>query len=438
VIFNLIQLRCKLNHAFQNLRQNDSALWYVGAQLTAKAMAAAAQLYAIYVFTKVLSPNEAALIFILLGYGIWVQVFEFGLSQVIQNALNSKKINFFGACRIISLHYLMMVFLAAAIGLFPEVLDAFQGRERESQEGLHAVAFPLGIALLLVSTNAVLVQRLLLVINLGVVASNIVLLQSTFGILVLMFFQWRGSTLIQSVAIYMLIPILVYLPLVLKLARKAWWSKGKLMLPWPWVMRNALGFWGLTAMGSLYLGADYFFASRYLTNEEMISYHFASRLFFISYVAYFSYVQFMAKGISVAMRFEEPFEIWKVAKKAVIIGLFSVVLVLLGAIFIDGSGMLNTIGSPKLLSMPFVFSASLYYGIRVLRDVGLVLVWNMGRQRMLYVVHAVEVILCFSMIKVMAAELGGVGIFIGMAMVAALSATLIYIALRQSLPRQSE
>jgi hypothetical protein len=210
------------------------------------------------------------------------------------------------------------------------------------------------------------------------------------------------------------------------------------MLPWPWVLRNALRFWGLTAMASLYLGADYFFASRYLTNEEMISYHFASRFFFISYVVYFSYVQFMAKGISVAMCFEKPFEIWKVAKKAVFIGLFSVVLVLLGAIFIEGFGVLEMIGAPKLLFMPFVFSASLYYVIRVLRDVGVVLLWNLGRQQFLFVVHGAEVILCFPMLKVMSAEFGGIGIFMGMALVSTISTVLIYIAMCQFLPKLSK
>jgi hypothetical protein len=61
-------------------------------QLVAKLIAAVAQLYAIYGFTKIHAPFDTALIFILFGYGIWILVFEFGLFQVIKNNLNSKAI----------------------------------------------------------------------------------------------------------------------------------------------------------------------------------------------------------------------------------------------------------------------------------------------------------------------------------------------------------
>lgn len=81
-----------LDCALHRLKNKNPTLQYVVAQLASKAIAAIAQLYAIYVFSKILPLNDAALIFILLGYGIWIQIVEFGLSQVIQNALNLKKL----------------------------------------------------------------------------------------------------------------------------------------------------------------------------------------------------------------------------------------------------------------------------------------------------------------------------------------------------------
>ena len=91
-------------------------------QLASKGIAAVAQLYAIYVFSKIHAPNDAVLMFILLGYGIWIQIFEFGLSQVIQNSLNSRVLCVAGACQIIALHYALMIIVATLVTIFPEVL----------------------------------------------------------------------------------------------------------------------------------------------------------------------------------------------------------------------------------------------------------------------------------------------------------------------------
>jgi hypothetical protein len=423
----------KLGFAFdqvcQRLKQNSHALWYVSAQLAAKAMAAAAQLYAIYVFSKILAPNDAALIFIIFGYGVWIQIFEFGLSQVIQNTLNAKQTTVSGVCLIVSLHYAVMIVLAVLVLIFPEALDLLQGGRRVHGEGINALAFPFGIALLLVSTNNVLVQRLLLVINRAMAASKLLFFQGVFSVLVLSVLQWRGANFIESVSTYLSIPILTFAPLALKIARKALRDREKLIVNWQLVLSNAAGFWGLTAMSSVYLGSDYFFAARYLTNAEMTAYHFSSRLFFISYVAYFSYVQFKAKSITSETSITHPQQIWIVTKGAAGIGIFSVVLVLVATICIDWSGALDMIGAHGFVVTQLILPAALYYAVRVFRDVGLVLVWNLGCQRLLYAVHVLEVALCLLLLNVLAPELGGKGIFFAMALVAAFSTAVIYIAL---------
>ena len=430
-VFFLVQwVRC--------LWPNNHALEYVVTQLAAKAMAAMAQLYAIYVFSKILPPNEAALIFILLGYGILVQIFELGLSQVIQNALNTKQITLSGVCQIISFHYILMIFFAMLVRVFPGALHCLQGKQRVFDGGADALAFPIGVALLLISTNNVLVQRVLLVINRGMVASKMVLLQGICSVLVLLFFQWHSATLVESITTYLVIPILIYAPLALKLARKALRGIGRLEpINWPWLLRNALGFWGLTALSSIYLGADYFFAAQHLTNEEMVAYHFSSRLFFISYVAYFSYVQYSAKGIAAETYYTDPQQVWGVARRASVIGVIAVVVVLAAALAIKWSGGLDMIGAHGVVVAPLLLSAALYYGFRVFRDVCLVMTWNFGHQRLLYVVHVLEVVLCVLLMSVLAPKFGGKGIFFAMAFVAAVSTVLICIAIRRMVPRLS-
>ena len=51
--------------------------------LGAKLAAAFGQIYAIAIFTRVHSAEDAALIFLLFGYAIWFQIFDFGFSQTI-------------------------------------------------------------------------------------------------------------------------------------------------------------------------------------------------------------------------------------------------------------------------------------------------------------------------------------------------------------------
>jgi hypothetical protein len=208
------------DQVFQRVRRNSQALWYVSTQLAAKATAAIAQIYTIYVFSKILSPNDAALIFILFGYGIWIQVFEFGLSQVIQNSLNSRQITVSGACPIIGLHYLLMIFLAALVIMFPEASELLRGNRRVQAYDTNSLAFPFGIGLLLVSTSNVLVQRLLLVINRALLASKLQFVQGLFCILTLLVLQWRGANFIESVSIYLSVPIIIFFPTLLIISKK--------------------------------------------------------------------------------------------------------------------------------------------------------------------------------------------------------------------------
>jgi len=300
---------------------------------------------------------------------------------------------------------------------------------------INAMAFPIGIALMLVSINNVLLQRVLLVLNRAMLASKLLIIQSIFSILVLCVFQWRGASLIESVCVYFLIPILTFAPMALKIATKAMDHNKKSNINWRNILNNASGFWGLTALSSLFLGADYFFAARYLSDADMVSYHFSSRIFFISYVAYFSYVQFQAKIISAETLVAQPNHLWVVIKDAITIGILAVIMVLVGIIFIDSTGLLEIIGADRLVVIELILSAALYYTTRVFRDVGVVLIWNLGIQRLLYAVHMLEVVLALLLLNMLAPELGAKGIFFAMAIVSASSTIVIYIGLLQILKK---
>ena len=177
-------LTVQMDIVLKAMRQNSRALWYMATQLAAKSMAAVAQLYAIYVFTKIHAPVDTAIIFILFGYAIWIQVFEFGLSQVIQNGLNSKAIRLTDAYKIIVLQYALMVIFAALVLMFPWVLESFQGVRRTYEEKSDALAFPIGVALMFVATSNVLVQRMLLVVNRGMMVGKFIFIQAISSIVI--------------------------------------------------------------------------------------------------------------------------------------------------------------------------------------------------------------------------------------------------------------
>lgn len=402
------------------------AYCYMLSQLTAKSIAAAAQFYSIYVFTKILSASDAALIFLIFGYVIWIQVFEFGLSQVIQNKYNARRLSVTAACQIIVVHFAIVATAGVGVVCFPEILRMFLGGQLPAERNTELLSFSVGIALILVATNNVLIQRFLLIINQSLFVSKLIFLQALISIVVLLYFQLNGSSIQNTIFIYLLIPVLTYVPILVTLARKAWRGRSWLNVEWWSIIKSSTAFWGLTVLSSIYLGADYFYAAKYLSGSELISYHFSSRIFFISFVTYFSYLQYVAKNISSKTFVIDPKSVWGVAAKAVIIGEFSVFLVLAVVIVIYWMGGFNLIGAMELMDLPLVLSAAFYYGVRVIRDVGVVVVWNLGSQRLLYVVHAVELVSCLTFLNLFTPRFGGEGIFAAMAFAAIFGSALIY------------
>ena len=421
--------------SIQNINIKNPAYLFVISQLVGRVLIAFSQIYAIYVFSKIHQPSNAAVIVLLFGYSVWIQIFEFGVSQTLQNGLNSKALRFNGGCTVIVGHYILMVVLAVILIMFPEALDLFQGEVRANGTQADALAFPIGIALMLVSTNNVLIQRMLLVINKGLVSSRLLIFQAILSIVVLSFFQLRGAALLESVVIYLALPLLVHTPLVLKLGARAWRTKNRKPLNWSWVVKHAVGFWGLNALSLLYVGADYFFAASHLTDADLVSYHFSSRLFFLSFIAYFSYIQYRARNITNDMHYDQMlgFVRW-----GLLIGVSSVAFLLTIALVIEITGAIEYIGASEFFVISLIFSAGLYFGVRVFRDVGLVVIWNLGLKKFLYTLHFFEVLLCFLLLSTFAPIFGAKGMFSVMAFVATLSSIAVHITLYRLLHKNSE
>ena len=87
------------------LVKKESSISFMLTNLVSKSFSALTHLYAISIYLKLHSPEQASAILVLIGYLIWFQFFEFGISQAIQNKFNQKKISLNSIISLISIHY---------------------------------------------------------------------------------------------------------------------------------------------------------------------------------------------------------------------------------------------------------------------------------------------------------------------------------------------
>ena len=397
-------------------------------------MAATSQLYALFLFTRIHTPDEASIIFILIGYAIWLQMFEFGVAQALQNRINCRKISLTESAAVIVLHYIGMLLFSTFLIVFPEVQALLLPSAQPAARAAEIGAFSFGMALMVIATNNIIIQRVLIVSNRGMTANTLLFLQSFFAIVGLMLYQRYGQTsLLKSIFIYLSPPIFVYVPIILKLVRK-------IIRRWKYInirrlsiIYDAAGFWGLNILSSIFLGADYYFVAHYLSSTEVISYHFSARFFFLSYVAYFAYVQHQAKNLNPATLARGVGQVKKILKESICIGLVSVALILGGVIVLEYWKIFDLFTSKGLVITSLLLTAAFYYSIRVFRDVGLVVLWNLGVKSALYKVYLLEVTLGLVMLGVLAPQFAGVGIFLAMALTSLVSTAVIFFVLNKIL-----
>lgn len=394
--------------------------------LAGKGAAAFAQLYSIFVFTNIHSAREASLLFVLLGYAIWIQVFEFGCSQALQNRCNAKDITSSDAYLFAFAHYVLVLLIAIGVCFLSGPADLLFPAAIGQAE---LAALSLGVALILLATNNQLVQRLMLVQGLGYIANLLLLLQAVLSISGLYIYSnyWEPS-LNRSILVYLLPPLIVYFPILIIRSLRALPSflllKSRIKL----ILKDSFLFWGLGVLSSVFLGADYIFVAHYLSAEEAVAYHFSIRFFFISYVAYFSYIQHQAKFITKAS-LTGRHEIKKAIFDSVFIGMVSIFFVAISVFVLNHYGVFKYVTSQKVLVNSIFIAAIFYFSIRVFRDVGLVVLMNLGVKITLYKLYAFEVAFSVPMLYLLAKELSGLGIFLAMGLTVLVSTLGIYYSL---------
>jgi len=351
----------------------------VGGNLIGKGLAAFTQIYAIYVFTKTQTQDDATLIFLLLGYAIWFQLLEFGLSQTLQNKFNSRDISLSTLILVLLAHYLIMVVVA-----------------------------------LFVSSSSYLAQILL---------PSYTIENNLIGVKV---FSVGAAILI---VIYLAPQILVYIPLLIKFIIKLNKTNSrKILSSYKNILFEAFEFSGIGFLSILFLGSDYYFAAHYLNADEIVSYYLVSRIFFISYVVYYGYVLHKSKRLS-ALSYQSGIEgALRIFLSSIFVGLLSVGCVYFLAALLNTFGVFDFITHGVRVSQLLLFIGFFYFMLRVVRDNALVIIGALNQKLLLYQAHLIEVVFGLSAMYLLVPKYKEMGIFYALSVACLLS--FLFIAIR--------
>lgn len=403
---------------------NHRTVTYTITNMGSKGFAAITQLYAIFVFTRMHTQDEAALIFLLMGYAIWFQVFDFGLAQTLQNKFNAKQMSADEMLIIIVAHYLCMLVIAGFVVSTPYLANALLSPNKSATE---IQAFSLGAAILLTASNNVMSQRFLLVFNKGLLGNALIMLQSALAVVGLASYEyWNHADLLVAIFLYLGPQVLVHMPLVLGWIFKLLRNSSRIKdIKLGSIIHDALGFWGLGVLAAIFLGSDYYFAAHYMNGQQVVSYHLVTRIFFISFVPYYAYVQHSARRLSVRSLKGTDGVVKSILKDSVSIGLVMVFTVYGVVAFLDGTGVFERMTIGGGIGQSMLFSAFVYYTIRVCLDVGLVVMLGLNARAIMYKVYALETVVGLSLMSVIVPKYGGQGLFTSLSLACALGLALL-------------
>ncbi len=410
-------------------KHKQSAI-FVLTNVGGKSVAAVAQLYAIFVFSKIHTQTEASVIFLLLGYAIWFQVLELGLSQTLQNRFNARKSGSADVRLMIAVHYVLVLALAAYIIASPTLPRLLLPAANYAIQDIEFRAFSIGMALMIIATSNVILQRMLVVLNKGLTANTLLICQSLASLTGLALYAHTNSpNIIVSVLLYVAPQVLINLPLIINIVRKVPFRRTRRRKDrFLDICIDALGFWALNVLSAVFLGADYYFSAHYLSSDQIVSYHFATRFFFLSFVVYYAFVQHQSRRLTPTALMGGAPVMQKMIRNSAIIGIMSVASIYLCVIALDDLHVFEYLTNKKVIDHSLMLAAFFYFSIRVLRDVGLVTLSSAGIKSVLYKVYALEIALGFTLLTLTAQRFSGVGILVSMGATCVVSTlTLFYL-----------
>lgn len=396
------------------MQPHKNTILFVLTNILGKSLAAFAQLYAIVVITKTQSQENSAIIFLLLGYAVWFQVLEFGFSQSIQNKFNSRSLSAQGLLKVLLFHYSFLMAISIFININPKFSEIFLSADRVKSNPSGTQAFSIGAAILILASSNTILQRFLLIVNKGHFGNGLIILQSLIVIGGLSIYQLYDQTSpVLAVVAYLGPQVIVSAPILIRLMLKLLRIKKTKPINRK-LITSLFSFMGVGVLSALFLGFDYYFAAHYLNDIEIVSYFLVTRIFFISYIIYFAFLQYRSRKLWFINLKDENQKIIGIVKQSCVLGLAAVLITYLIAIILEEIGIFKLITYDVGVGQLLLFLGYIYFTIRVLRDVGLIIVGNLGVKRLLYQIHLIETLLGFTLMYVLTPDYGAIGILVSL------------------------
>ena len=396
-----------------NTLPDVKALKFAFTSVVARIVSGLSQLYAIKFFLNNLSQNEYTVIMLLLGYVPIFVLFEFGISQTIQNKFNQRTISGPSCIKILIVHYIALIAIAycvANIKFLPYLLLSDSLLTSKIIEN-----FSIGAALLILVSNNLVVQRVLILLKLGYLHSLLILIQSIMQITGLyLFSQTDNVTQLYSILLYispMLIPSTVMLiMLTIKIIPK---TKFNTPIDTVNFVKQSSSFFVLQLMSALLLSVDYFFLSMQDNSKEIVSYHIVTRFFFISYVIYMSYLIYGAKKIS---KLTQTKLIHKIKISTILIGLLSVLSIFLLLLFLKETKYINLISEKIDISYLLIITGFIYFVIRIFGDINITLISNLSNKRQALIIYLIEILVAIISMSFFLPIFGAPGVYVSLSL----------------------
>ena len=393
-----------------------ASIAYVAINVCAKGLAAFAQIFAVFILTKVETEAGAAVFLLLLGYAIWFQLFEFGLAQTLQNKFNTKNISAREVLKTIFIHYSILFLIALFIVFTPYLTDILLPSDKRSLEGVEVSAFSVGAAMLVIASSNVLTQRFLLVVNKGLLGNCLLICQSVMSIAGLCIYAFIGKpNLLIAVITYLGPQIIAPLPILIGFGMRLLKPQAiKNNIKSANIFYDSLGFFGAGILSAVFLGSDYYFAAHYLNPSEVISYYLVTRIYFISFVIYYSYLLHRVRRLSEVGSKKKHNETNLIVKDAILVGSISVLLVYALSAILEFNHLFKIITNGVGAGQILLFCGFLYFLARAWRDVGVVVSSSLNNKKFIYKIYSVEIISALLSMYILVPTSGGIGIFISM------------------------
>ena len=415
-IYNIFKIS-KLKTFIINLNLN--VLSYMFLNFTARSFIAITQLYAISIFTKIHDSATTSVIILLFGYVVWFQLFELGLTQTIQNRFNRRKIKIRNITVIIIFQYIIVLvvsILSLKFNIFSFLLlnnidYAFSNENKN--------IFDFGCAIIILTSNNLLIHRVLILYRKSHLSNFLLLLQSFITCCSLFLYQMSfNSDQLISVVIYFLPQLLLTLPILIKLILRFVNLKEINKIP-TYIfstLKYTSSFLFISFLSSFLLGLDYLILSYFSNSKELLTYHITIRFFYFSFMMYFAYITFAAKKIGNISDVYDVHAIKKIKNNSIFIGLFATVTVYFLVLLLDSIGIIYMITNGIKIDKLILFTAFIYFVIRVFADTRLVLAHNLSYRINLIKLYSIQIVISLICMPLLCYYIGGVGILISLSL----------------------